>query len=82
VVVKTKMDRCGLLANANSPPALTAKALVDQTAGTRRLETRSFGRDGAVEGFYFCLVNSILLLPPMPAASEGQRSAAPSGLGE
>jgi hypothetical protein len=34
VVVKTKMDRCGLLANANSPAALTAKAVVDQTAGT------------------------------------------------
>jgi hypothetical protein len=33
VVVKTKMDRCGLLANANSPAALTAKAVVDQTAG-------------------------------------------------
>jgi hypothetical protein len=31
VIVKTKMDRCGLLANANSPAALTAKAVVDQT---------------------------------------------------
>ncbi len=34
VVVKTKMSRCGLLANAASPATLTAKAVVDQTAGT------------------------------------------------
>jgi hypothetical protein len=33
VVVKTKMSRCDLLANANSPAALTAKMVVDQTAG-------------------------------------------------
>jgi hypothetical protein len=33
VVVKTKMGRCDLLANASSPAALTAKAVVDQTTG-------------------------------------------------
>lgn len=31
VVVKTKMSRCDLLTSAASPPALTAKAVVDQT---------------------------------------------------
>jgi hypothetical protein len=34
VVVKTKMSRCDLLANASSPTALTAKAVVVQTADT------------------------------------------------
>jgi hypothetical protein len=34
VVVKTKMSRCDLVANANSPTALTAKAVVVQTADT------------------------------------------------
>lgn len=34
VVVKTKMSRCDLLANASSPAVLTAKAVVDQTAGS------------------------------------------------
>jgi hypothetical protein len=34
VVVKTKMSRCDLLATANSPAALTAKAVVDQTGGS------------------------------------------------
>ena len=34
VVVKTKMSRCGLLANAASPATLTAKAVLDQTPGT------------------------------------------------
>jgi hypothetical protein len=33
VVVKTKMSRCDLLANASSPVALTAKEVVDQTTG-------------------------------------------------
>jgi len=34
VVVKSKMSRCDLLANASSPTALTAKAVVVQTADT------------------------------------------------
>jgi hypothetical protein len=34
VVVKTKMSRCDLLANASSPTALTAKAVVVQAADT------------------------------------------------
>jgi len=33
VVVKTKMSRCDLLASANSPAALTARMVVDQTSG-------------------------------------------------
>jgi hypothetical protein len=33
VVVKSKMSRCDLLANASSPAALTAKAVVVQTSG-------------------------------------------------
>ena len=34
VVVKSKMSRCDLLANASSPTALTAKAVIVQTADT------------------------------------------------